>query len=368
MSVKTIDTSPVIHSNRLAPIPLSPNGGESGEGRVGVQAPFYDSNGFQPLESTTVTLWGKTNGNGTNKKIKTSSLTLWGTSERMVVLPDHTQLPDKDDTFVQNFQELPQSTLLTDTIFPRLQKLHADGQFAIGQDSGIYWRLPDSHEPLYKGSKAPDWFYIPNVPPMLDGKIRRSYVMWQEHVTPLIALEYVSGNGKKERDKRPRKGKFWVYEQAIQIPYYGIYEVEKASVEMYHLINGKYELMVANERGHYEIPEIGAEVGIWQGLYKNLYLPWLRWWDKDGILLLNPEEANVLAERQIEQERWAKESAQRQIEQERQAKEQERWAKESAQRQTEQERLAKESAQRQLELLAIKLRELGISPESVLTQ
>ena len=35
--------------------------------------------------------------------------------------PDHTQLPDEDGTFVKNFQEHPQSILLTDSIGPILQ-------------------------------------------------------------------------------------------------------------------------------------------------------------------------------------------------------------------------------------------------------
>ncbi len=33
-----------------------------------------------------------------------------------VILPDHTQLPESDGTFVKNFQEHPQSILLTDSI------------------------------------------------------------------------------------------------------------------------------------------------------------------------------------------------------------------------------------------------------------
>jgi hypothetical protein len=52
--------------------------------------------------------------------------------------PDHTQLPGSDGTFVKNFQEHPQSILLTDSLLPTLQKLHPDGQYCIGQDSGIY--------------------------------------------------------------------------------------------------------------------------------------------------------------------------------------------------------------------------------------
>ena len=182
-------------------------------------------------------------------------------------LPDHTQLPESDGTFVKNFQEHPQSILLTDSIRPVLQQLHPDSQYCIGQDCGIYWRLTDPPE---KGAEAPDWFYVPNVPPLLKGQVRRSYVLWQEYVAPLIVLEFVSGDGKEERDKTPplppeeegerKVGKFWVYEQAIRVPFYGIYEVKKAQVEVYHWGDGHYQLMSANERDHYPIPPMGVEL------------------------------------------------------------------------------------------------------------
>lgn len=62
--------------------------------------------------------------------------------------PDHTQLPESDGKFVKNFQEHPQSLILTDSIEPVLQHFHPDGQYAIGQDCGIYWRetAPPSKE------------------------------------------------------------------------------------------------------------------------------------------------------------------------------------------------------------------------------
>ena len=53
-------------------------------------------------------------------------------------VPDHTQLPESDGTFVKNFQEHPQSIVLTSSIEPILQKLHPDGGYCIGQDSGLY--------------------------------------------------------------------------------------------------------------------------------------------------------------------------------------------------------------------------------------
>ncbi len=211
-------------------------------------------------------------------------------------LPDHSQLPDEDGSFVKNYQEPPQGDLLTDCITPILKQLHPDGNYCIGRDCGIYWRLPDPPEAPEKGAEAPDWFYIPNIPPTINGKVRRSFVLWQETAIPLIALEFVSGNGSEERDQTPVKGKFWVYERAIQIPFYGIYEVKKAQVEVYQLINGRYQKMIPNDRGHYAIEPLKVELGIWRGQYQNQQFPWLRWWDAEGNLLLTSQE-------QIERER-----------------------------------------------------------------
>lgn len=207
--------------------------------------------------------------------------------ETFTPLPDHTQLPCEDGTFVKNFQEHPQSILLTSAIRPVLDQIHADGQYTIGQDSGIYWRLT---EPPQRGAEAPDWFYVPNVPPLLNGKGRRSYVLWQEIIPPQIVLEFVSGDGSEERDRTPWTGKFWIYETVIRPAYYGIYEVEKASIELYHLIGSHYELTNPNAYGQYEIPELKVALGIWQGTYQNMELPWLRWWDLQGKLLPSPEE------------------------------------------------------------------------------
>jgi Uma2 family endonuclease len=214
-------------------------------------------------------------------------------------LPDHTQLPESNGTFVKNLQEHPQSILLTDSLNPVLQERHPDGQYCIGQDSGIYWRMTDPPE---KGAEAPDWFYVPNVPPTLNGQMRRSYVLWQEYVAPLIVLEFVSGNGEEERDRTPITGKFWVYEQAMRVPFYGIYEVTKAQVEVYHLIENAYQPLPANDRGHFPIAPLGIELGIWQGSYQNAELPWLRCWDMEGNLLLTGDERATIESQRADRE------------------------------------------------------------------
>jgi Uma2 family endonuclease len=215
-------------------------------------------------------------------------------AQSKLTLPDHTHLPESDGTFVKNFQEHPQSLLLTSSIRPVLDRLHPDEQYCIGQDCGIYWRLTDPPE---RGAEAPDWFYVPNVSPLLNGEVRRSYVMWKEIIAPTIAIEFVSGDGTEERDatspfagNEAKAGKFWVYEQAIRIPFYAIYEVQKASVEVYELIGTHYQQISPNQRGHYPIPPLGVELGIWEGRESNQTLPWLRWWDREGNLLPTAEQ------------------------------------------------------------------------------
>ena len=263
-------------------------------------------------------------------------------------LPDHTQLPESDGTFVKNFQEHPQSILLTESIWQKLTEIHPDGKFAIGQDSGIYWRLT---EPPEKGAEAPDWFYVGNVEPTLDGKMRRSYVMWQEFIAPLIVIEFVSGNGLEERDKTPYQGKFWVYEQAIRVPFYAIYEVEKSLLEVYHLMEGQYQLLSPNERGHYPIKQLEVELGLWQGIYKNVELPWVRWWDSKGNLLLTGEEMALQEKQRAEQEKQRAEQEKQRAEQEKQR--------------AEQEKQRAEQEKQRAERLAAKLKELNIDPDLI---
>ncbi|MDD1430673.1 hypothetical protein MEO93_07325 [Dolichospermum sp. ST_sed3] len=82
-----------------------------------------------------------------------------------------------------------------------------------------------------------------------------------------------------------------------------IYEVEKASVEVYHLVDGKYEKMLANARGHYPISPMGVELGIQQ----DTEIPWLRWWNQDGEMLLTGNERAEQAEAIIIEERQQKE-------------------------------------------------------------
>ncbi|MDY7007207.1 MAG: hypothetical protein SWX82_25570 [Cyanobacteriota bacterium] len=56
------------------------------------------------------------------------------------------------------------------------------------------------------------------------------------------------------------------------------------------MASNDYEFVEVNQRGHFPIPQLGIELGIWHGRYNNMELLWLPWWDDRGNLLLTGEE------------------------------------------------------------------------------
>jgi Uma2 family endonuclease len=236
------------------------------------------------------------------------------------LLPDHTQLPDKDNMPVRNSLEPWQSSLLTESLAPVLRRLHPQGDYFIGQDVGIYWQWVD---PPLRGAKSPDWYYVPDVPHLLQGLMRRSYVLWREKTRPYLILEYASDDGTEDRDRTPEEGKFWVYEHRIQPAFYGIFEPDAPSLEMHRLVEDHFESMVPNEHGRHALPLLGVELGLWTGTVGQYAMTWLRWWDAEGRLLPSPDE---LADR---------------------------------------ERQDKEQAQQRADFLAERFRMLGINPDEI---
>jgi hypothetical protein len=103
----------------------------------------------------------------------------------------------------------------------------------------------------------------------------------------------------------------------MRIPYYGIYQVNNGRLEVYRLIDGYYQLLELNQRGHFPIAPLGVELGLWQGSYQNQTMLWLRWWDEEGNLLLIGDERAQLERLRGEQQRERAEQERLRAEQER---------------------------------------------------
>jgi Uma2 family endonuclease len=197
--------------------------------------------------------------------------------------------------------------------------------------------LPD--DPVENIQQAPDWFYAPEVHPVADDTIRRSYTPYLEGDPVAVVMEFLSQEEGGELSVRstPPYGKLYFYEQILQVPTYVTYDPYEPSLEVRCLQNERYTVQTAAAEGRVWIPELELWLGIWYGERLGQTMNWLRWWDGSGNLLL-----------------WSAEQA----EQERQRAEQER-------QRAEQERQRAEQERQRAEMLATKLRELGIDPDQL---
>lgn len=178
--------------------------------------------------------------------------------------------------------------------------------------------------------KAPDWLYVPRVSPVGAGVIRRSYTPNIEGEAVGVVMEFLSDTDNGEYSIRPTfpYGKLYFYEQILQVPTYVIFNPYEVTLEVRRLENSQYILQEPSSE-RFWIPELKLFLGIWQGTRLGLNIHWLRWWDEAGNLLLWSSE-------QVEEERQRADNAIAQFEAERQRK----------------------------EVLAAKLRELGIDPDA----
>ncbi len=236
-------------------------------------------------------------------------------------LPADFVLPDDP---VENIQQPPLAAALTDA-------LGAAGliqpQMLIGSNFGL---VATVNKKIVV--KAPDWFYIPQVHPVAEEVIRRSYTPYLEGDPVAVVMEFLSQEEGGELSVRstPPYGKLYFYEQILQVPTYVTYDPYELSLEVRCLQDQRYRVQAANSEGRVWIPELELWLGVWYGERLGQTMNWLRWWDSSGNLLLWSAE-------QAEQERQRAEQEHQRAEQERQ----------------------------RAELLATKLRELGIDPDQL---
>ncbi|HBL57352.1 MAG TPA: hypothetical protein DDZ80_01920 [Cyanobacteria bacterium UBA8803] len=243
-------------------------------------------------------------------------------------LPEDFVLPDDP---VENIQQPPLAAALTDALGAanRIQP-----QMLIASNFGLVATVNQKTV-----VKAPDWLYVPNVLPVAQGIIRRSYTPNLEGDPVALVMEFLSETDTGEYSIRPTYpyGKLYFYERILAVPSYVIFDPYEPRLEVRRLQDSQYLLQEPTAEGRYWIPELELFLGIWYGTRLGSTIHWLRWWDEAGNMLL-----------------WSAEQA----EQERQRAEQERLRAEDA--------LAQAQAERQRnELLVAKLLELGVDPDTL---
>ncbi len=259
-------------------------------------------------------------------------------------LPTAEELPDSDDKPVESeLQELVSGLLKA--ILHDIWRDRTNWLF--GLDLGFYY---DPDQPAI----APDGFLSLGVEDCGDEYLRPSYVLWDEKVIPLFALEVTSKTPGKELTK-----KFKIYE-STGVLYYLIYaplRKRKAKFQLYKLINGEYVLQ-SDGKNPYWMPEIGLAIGVEKRTYRNRQREWLYWYDENQVRYPTPTER---AEAETER---AKAETQRADIQTKRAKAEAQRADVEARRA---DGVAAEKAviEQENNALRKRLSELGIDPDSI---
>jgi Uma2 family endonuclease len=205
-------------------------------------------------------------------------------------LPPSTELPDSDDTPVDNEDQnwLPNVLLLL------LKYIWADRtDWFFGVDMGVYHST--GLNPRFP--VVPDGFLSLGVERRKGNKSRRSYVMWEENdVSPILTVEVVSWTPGGEYEE-----KMAIYAK-LGVLYYVIYNPEywkrdgHQPFEVYKLVDGAYQLQIGEP---YWFPEIGLGIGRCQEVSGAVRQEVLSWFDVQRNRYLRPEELAKIAEAEV---------------------------------------------------------------------
>lgn len=153
--------------------------------------------------------------------------------------------------------------------------------------------------------KAPDFLYVRPVNPRQSSQIRRSYTPNTEGIIPQIVMEFLSATYGEEYSVEFTEGvgKWFFYEQVIQVPRYAIFRPDTGRLEVYAIESGRYQVQTPEESARYWIPGLELFLGVWQGSHEGRTGYWLRWWNAQGELLLWSEERAEVERQRAEVER-----------------------------------------------------------------
>ncbi|TAE61651.1 MAG: Uma2 family endonuclease [Nostocales cyanobacterium] len=137
----------------------------------------------------------------------------------------------------------------------------------------IYYSPNQKKSEYFRG---PDFFVVLGT----ERKTRKSWVVWEEDGKyPNFILEILSpttANTDRELKKE-------LYQNTFRTPDYFWFDPYTLEFAGFHLVDGEYQPLIANEKGHLWSKQLGLYLGIHDGL--------LRYFTQEGNLVPTPEES-----------------------------------------------------------------------------
>lgn len=222
-------------------------------------------------------------------------------------VPDANLLVTEDDTPVDNLASAKQQRLLVGSLYSALQ----NQVFLAEANVGVYHTYG---EPAI----VPDVFVSFDVetPQNWWEKQNRCYLVWKFGKTPEVVIEIVSNQDGEELDKKLK-----IYEK-MRVYHYVVYDpnlnLGDKVLRVYSLKARRYVETTNNW-----LEEIGLGLTLWEGEFEGRNDTWLRWCDQDDNVLMTGDER------------------------------------------AKQEKQRAENAEKRAQLLAERLRALGVDPDSI---
>lgn len=203
-------------------------------------------------------------------------------------LPRGEDLPYDDDTPLETERHLYQIILLLETLLPWLRKL---GKGYAGGNMFLYFSPNQIKTEMFRG---PDFFVVTDA----DFKERKSWVVWEEGLSPNVVIELLSDTTRKE-DKTNKKR---IYEKEICVNEYFWYDPHNPlDWAGFELVDGKYEEKKSDIRERYICKELDLALVRWRGVFLERESTWLRFETLDGLLLPTKQEREQEArQREVE--------------------------------------------------------------------
>ena len=252
-----------------------------------------------------------------------------------IAVPSWVSLPDEDDEWWSDEPQM-ESTLHMEQISLLIACLkwwwQERSRFFVAGNISIYYEKKQKKKGSHRFS-GPDFFLVKDV----SGHPRKSWMVWRENNRfPDLIIEILS-TSTANVDRTDKKS---LYQNTFKTPEYFWFHPWTLELAGFKLVNGKYQSIPANARGHLW----SAELDLFVGIHENQ----LRFFTPAGDLVpISQEDAieernkRQVAEQQVEQERQQRKRAEQQAEQDRQQRKR-------AEQQAEQDRQQREQAQKQI--------------------
>lgn len=207
-------------------------------------------------------------------------------------LPTEDDLPCDDGEPMETYRHRQQMQLLIDSL-----QAHWSERTAYYVSGNMFLHYDPANLRKFRG---PDFFLVMNV----ENRERKSWVVWQEGMRfPDVIIELLS-DSTRAIDKGEKKT---LYEQLFRTAEYYLYDPLSQEFMGYHLHGAHYEEARPDAQGRIYSPVTE--------LYLAVRNDWLRWFTREGELVLSPMEL-------WEQERQRSKAMQQQAEQAQQQAEQ----------------------------------------------